>query len=91
VTNRVSYGTALGAGVTRFGREASHCHVNSKVNIVLNYPTHHEDVWNSRGIAAPFLTSALGVFEWSASLPGRFTPVEMLPLTQNTNAFLLYD
>jgi hypothetical protein len=33
-------------------------------------------MWGSGGIALPFLTSVLGVGEWSASRPGRFTPGE---------------
>jgi hypothetical protein len=35
----------------------------------------------SGGIAPPFLTSALDGGEWSASLPGRFTPGERAPDT----------
>jgi hypothetical protein len=30
-------------------------------------------MWENGGIAPPFLTSALGRGEWSASRPGRFT------------------
>jgi hypothetical protein len=37
--------------------------------------TPHEAVWGSGGIALPILTSALDGGEWSASRPGRFTPV----------------
>jgi hypothetical protein len=36
--------------------------------------------WESRGIAPPFLTSEPGG-EWSASLPGCFTPGEIAPGT----------
>jgi hypothetical protein len=34
----------------------------------------HEDIWGSRGIAPPFLTSALDGDDQSASRPYRFTP-----------------
>jgi hypothetical protein len=34
----------------------------------------HEDVWDSSGIAALFLISALDGGEWSASCPCCFTP-----------------
>jgi hypothetical protein len=34
----------------------------------------------NRGIAPPFLTSALDGGEWSASLPGRFIPGKEPPL-----------
>jgi hypothetical protein len=33
----------------------------------------YENVWRSGGIASPFLTSALGGGEWSASYSGCFT------------------
>jgi hypothetical protein len=36
----------------------------------------HEDVYESEGIARPFLISALDEGEWSASRSGRFTPGE---------------
>jgi hypothetical protein len=35
----------------------------------------------SGGVAPPFLTSALGGGEWSASCPGHFTPGERAPGT----------
>jgi hypothetical protein len=35
----------------------------------------------SRGIAPPFLTSALGGCEWSASRPGSFNPGKVEPGT----------
>jgi hypothetical protein len=35
----------------------------------------------SGGIAPPFLNSALDGGEWSASLPGQFTTVEIAPST----------
>jgi hypothetical protein len=38
-------------------------------------------VWESEGIAPPFLTSALHGGEWSASRPGRFTPEQRAPGT----------
>jgi hypothetical protein len=41
----------------------------------------HEATWCSGGIVPPTLTSALDVGEWSASLSGRFTPVESVPVT----------
>jgi hypothetical protein len=37
------------------------------------------DIWESRGIAHPFLTSALDSGEWSVSRPERFTPGEKSP------------
>jgi hypothetical protein len=33
----------------------------------------HNNIWGSKGVAPPFLTSALVGCEWSASLPDRFT------------------
>jgi hypothetical protein len=38
----------------------------------IKLPLCHEDVWESGGIAPPFLTSVLGGGEWSASLSGYF-------------------
>jgi hypothetical protein len=38
-------------------------------------------MWESGGIAPPFMTSVLDGGEWSASLPGRFTPEEITPGT----------
>jgi hypothetical protein len=38
-------------------------------------------MYGSGGIAPPFLTSALDLDEWSASLPGRLTPEERVPGT----------
>jgi hypothetical protein len=38
-------------------------------------------IWGSRGIAPPFLPSALDGGEWSASRPCRFTPGERAPGT----------
>jgi hypothetical protein len=37
--------------------------------------------WGSECIAPRILTSALDRCEWSASLPGRFTPRETAPCT----------
>jgi hypothetical protein len=57
-----------------------HRNIGIKIKLSLclfNYALCHEDVWRSRGIAAPFLTSALVGGEWSASRPGRFTPCEI--------------
>jgi hypothetical protein len=44
-----------------------------KINLslcLINGAARHEDVWGSRGIAPPFLTSALNGSEWSVSRPG---------------------
>jgi hypothetical protein len=38
--------------------------------------TTHEYLWGSGGLAPPFLTSARGGGEWSASHPGHITPGE---------------
>jgi hypothetical protein len=42
-----------------------------------NYVLRHEDVWESGGIASPFLTSALNGKEWRYSRLGRFTAVHI--------------
>jgi hypothetical protein len=39
----------------------------------------HVDIWESGGIAPPFLTSALDEGEWSVSRPGLFIPGEIDP------------
>jgi hypothetical protein len=41
---------------------------------LINYWSCCEDVWGSGSIAPPSLSSVLHHVEWSASLPGRFTP-----------------
>jgi hypothetical protein len=46
---------------------------------LINYAPHQEDVWESGGVAPPFLTSALDGRERSASLTCRFTPEEVAP------------
>jgi hypothetical protein len=46
-----------------------------KVNLsfsLINWALFHEDVWGSGGTASPFLTTAVGGGEWSASRPRRF-------------------
>jgi hypothetical protein len=53
--------------------------VKGKVDPMLNYAPHYEDVWGSGGIALPFLISTLGGNEWSTSSPNRFTPGEKGP------------
>jgi hypothetical protein len=40
---------------------------------LIKWAPHHEDVWESGGIAPQFLTSALDGGEWLASRSGRFT------------------
>jgi hypothetical protein len=56
--------------------------VKVKVQMSLCLTKHHamKTYWGNGGIA-PFLTSALHGGEWSASLPGRFTPRERAPGT----------
>jgi hypothetical protein len=47
-----------------------------KVNLslcLINKAERHGDVWDSGGIAPPFLTSVLDGGEWSVSRPSRFT------------------
>jgi hypothetical protein len=39
-------------------------------------------MWRSGGVASPFFTSALDGSKQSASFPGRFTPEEIVPVTQ---------
>jgi hypothetical protein len=56
------------------------CKRKGKVVPVLNKAPYHEDVRESRGIAPPFLTSALDGGEWPASHPGHFTPGERFPV-----------
>jgi hypothetical protein len=41
---------------------------------LINLAPHHEDVWGNAGIAPPFLISALGGGEWSASCIFHFIP-----------------
>jgi hypothetical protein len=51
--------------------------VKVEVNLslcLITYALCHEDIWESGGIAPPFLTSALDGGEWSTSHPGHFTP-----------------
>jgi hypothetical protein len=48
--------------------------VIDKVITELNW-VRHEHIWGSGGTAESFLTSALDEGEWSASRPGRSTPV----------------
>jgi hypothetical protein len=60
---------------------------NDKVKVklplcLLNKAPHHEEISGSGGIAPPFLTSALGVSEWSGSHPNRFTPGKGAPGTR---------
>jgi hypothetical protein len=43
---------------------------------LLKEEPHHEDIWESGGIAPPILASALVGCEILASRPGRFTPGE---------------
>jgi hypothetical protein len=52
--------------------------MRSRVVLVLFLIEHHtmKAYWESGGIAHALLTSALDGGEWSASLPGRFTPRE---------------
>jgi hypothetical protein len=38
-----------------------------------NQALRHEDIWESEGMAPPFLISGLDGGEWLASSPGRFT------------------
>jgi hypothetical protein len=46
------------------------CKVKSSVYLI-RYALWHKDVWESGGIAPPFLTSAIDGGEWSASCPCR--------------------
>jgi hypothetical protein len=48
---------------------------------LINYTLLHADIWDSDGIATPFLTSTLDEGEWSASSPGRFTSGEIVSCT----------
>jgi hypothetical protein len=41
---------------------------------LINQAPRHEDAWESKGIAPPFLTPALDGSEWSTSRFGPFTP-----------------
>jgi hypothetical protein len=59
------------------GSDSFQRHVK-KVNLSLLC---HEDIWESGGIAPPFLTSVLDGGEWSASLSCRFIRGERAPGT----------
>jgi hypothetical protein len=54
----------------------------SKVTSPVNQVLCHEDVWDSRGIAPPFLTLALHRPERSATCPCHITPRETALHTQ---------
>jgi hypothetical protein len=45
-------------------------------------------VWESRGIAPPFLTTALDGGEWSSSRPNPFTPGEVEPGTHGIGTWV---
>jgi hypothetical protein len=61
--------------------------IRGKAVPVLNYAPSHEDIWQSRGIAPPFLTSALAGCDWSASWPCCFNPRKRCPSTHWTGGF----
>jgi hypothetical protein len=56
--------------------------INVKISsYLINYEhvLFHEDVWESEGIAPPFLTLAQDGGGWSASRPSRFTSWDTAP------------
>jgi hypothetical protein len=55
---------------------------------LINLASRHEDVWGNGDIALPFLNSALGRHECSASLTGRFTRAERGPATLCTGSWV---
>jgi hypothetical protein len=57
------------------------CRLSLSYLIPVKKLTGYEDVWRNRGIAPPFLTSALDRGEWSASRPSYFTSGEESPGT----------
>jgi hypothetical protein len=46
---------------------------------IINETPLPEDVWGTKGIAPPFLTSALDGGEWSVLRSGRVNPGETAP------------
>jgi hypothetical protein len=69
-------------GSAASGSCENYCEVSVKLPLCLiKQAPCHEDIWGSRGIAPPFLTSTLDVSEWSCSRPCRFTPRERGPST----------
>jgi hypothetical protein len=48
-----------------------------------NYALRYERVWGTGGIVPPFLTLALVVGDLSSSRPGRFTPGQIAPDTND--------
>jgi hypothetical protein len=54
----------------------------------INYSQCHDDIWGSRDITPPFLTSALDGVERPAPRPGRFTPDEIAPVTHSIGGWV---
>jgi hypothetical protein len=48
----------------------------------------HKDVWESGGIAPPFLALARDGSQWSASRPSRLTPGEKAPSTHRIGCWM---
>jgi hypothetical protein len=48
--------------------------LRSQETCAVNFAPRHEDVWGSRSITPPFLTSAFHSGEWSAHAPAALSP-----------------